>query len=321
MDNVDENLANLPPVSPQGEPNLNTAQEKSDQINVLSSANLSQAEDQQPVQSQTAPSPQPGALSTDQPQSEEKTGSPSVLVNYVSQSQSSDVQVKEKSQRIVFALALFLFLISLVGLILYFVSAWKGNRIGGTKFVTPSPEVVQTPEAVITPTSSPKESTSDWQTFQGATFVFKYPSDLMASKEGDFIVLTSSEGSSQPVVKLRISDKSNSKDLLTVLTEEAKKINSKTTLEEVKNTATFAPVGSYTLFSYSSQNEKDPVFFIFDDAKSAQTVFILDYSKGGNLFENLVSNIVSSFEFLKATSLPLSSTPTASPSAKFNIGE
>jgi len=262
-------------------------------------------------------------LQAEVPQAENKTGEPSVSINYVSQpnnlSENNNTSNKDKNQKTVFALALFLFIASLFGLGFYFFNAWRSNRLGGTKTIAPSPAATQLNEATTAPTSLPEE-TVDWLRYQGNSFALKYPSNLVVTKDGEFAVFALST-TKEPIFKLEVLPRSNSKDILTVLAEESKKIDPQVTLEKVKNAVTVSQIGSRSLFSYTTEKATDPIFNIFDDPNSNQTVFILDYSKGNADFKDLVSKVVSSFEFVAPTSIPLGATPSASPSAKFNVGE
>jgi hypothetical protein len=264
-------------------------------------------------------------LQAEAPQAESKAGEPSVSINYVSQpsnlSENNNTSNKDKNQKTVFALALFLFITSLFGLGFYFIGAWQQGRLSRTNEFARSPEPTQVAETVASPSPLVEDEEIGWLDYTGDFFSFKYPARLSLVKEKDFVSFVLSGDEKKTVLKLKVFPRSSSRDILNVLAEESKKIDSQVTLEKVKNAVTVSQIGSRSLFSYTTEKATDPVFNIFDDPNSNQTVFILDYSKGNTDFKDLVSKVVSSFEFVAPTSIPLGATPSASPSAKFNIGE
>lgn len=230
---------------------------------------------------------------------------------------------KNKSQKTLMFLSLSLFVFSLVGLAFYLFNAWRSGRLSFNKtFKSPSPEstAVSEPTPVLSPSPSLSEPLAGWLTYkeESGTFSFKYPSSFSVSKEGEFVVLTSSV-EKDLLIKLKVLSISKTQDILSTLADEVKKVDPKLAFNPLKDFVNSIKAEPYNLFSYTPK-EGTPVFLIFEDKEAAQRVFILDYSQSNKDFEDLAVNIVSSFEFSVSDRSSLSS-PSPSPSTKFNIQE
>jgi flagellar basal body-associated protein FliL len=252
-----------------------------------------------------------------------QTSQPSISFNYVSDSSSfsNNLQAESKKNKIIFLLAIVMFLLSLVGLIFYFINAWRENRLKKTdySFSPTDNQIIQT-----TPTPLPLsegKNTKETKEYRDESVTFKYPYFLTARKDNDFVVLNLEQDETQTVLKLKILPRSKVKESLVVLSEEVSKIDQKIGSEDIRNNVLTQKINSYTILSYTENKNNASVFSIFDDEKADKRVFIADFS--GNIedlpISNLTWEILSNFSFLAPQENIENVEPSVFPSGKFDI--
>jgi Na+-transporting methylmalonyl-CoA/oxaloacetate decarboxylase gamma subunit len=249
-----------------------------------------------------------GPLAVDKPEVVEKlepqTSSASPVSALGTTEQETTAKVQEQNfygsqqeggkSKMVFAIAVVLFVLSLLGLIAYFVGAFRQGRLG---LKTPSPTASATSQATVEPTSS-AEDISSWKTYTDDYMVFKFPPSWQISLSQNQLYSSSAEISLNIITTNKLTNECMQEDSTEMVGD----------LTVVR----FSGVLDSETCSDAQLPNKREIWIEPSKASLGPGISYKYSTQNGQEAETIFENILSTFEFTKEV---VSASPPASPSA------